>query len=37
MARLLELPRRAVVLAEDETHLHLLPHVRASWTPAPAR
>jgi hypothetical protein len=32
MARLLELPRRAVVLAEDETHLNLLPHVRASWT-----
>jgi hypothetical protein len=32
MARLLKLPRRSVVLAEDETHLHLLPHVRASWT-----
>jgi hypothetical protein len=32
VARLLALPRRAVVLAEDETHLHLLPHVRASWT-----
>ena len=31
VARLLELPR-AVVLAEDETHLNLLPHVRASWT-----
>lgn len=31
-ARLTELPRRAVVLAEDETHLNLLPHVRASWT-----
>jgi hypothetical protein len=31
-ARLAELPRRAVVLAEDETHLNLLPHVRASWT-----
>jgi transposase len=31
-ARLIELPRRAVVLAEDETHLNLLPHVRASWT-----
>jgi len=30
--RLLELPRRSVVLA-DETHLNLLPHVRASWTP----
>ena len=26
------LARRAVVLAEDETHLNLLPHVRASWT-----
>ena len=22
----------AVVLAEDETHLNLLPHLRASWT-----
>jgi hypothetical protein len=32
VARLLALPRRAVVLAEDETHLNLLPHVRASWT-----
>ena len=32
VARLLELPRRSVVLA-DETHLNLLPHVRASWTP----
>jgi transposase len=32
VARLLELPRRAVVCAEDETHLNLLPHVRASWT-----
>jgi transposase len=32
VARLLELPRRAVVLAGDETHLNLLPHVRASWT-----
>ena len=30
VARLLELPRRAVVLAEDETHLNLLPHVRTS-------
>jgi hypothetical protein len=27
-AGLLQLPRRAVVLAEGETHLHLLPHVR---------
>ena len=32
VARLIQLPRRAVVLAEDETHLNLLPHVRASWT-----
>jgi hypothetical protein len=32
VTRLIELPRRAVVLAEDETHLNLLPHVRASWT-----
>jgi hypothetical protein len=37
VARLLELPRRAVVLAEDETHLNLLPHVRASWTPRGTR
>ena len=37
MARLLELPRRAVVLTEDETHLNLLPHVRASWTLHTAR
>jgi hypothetical protein len=45
VARLIELPRRAVVLAEDETHLNLLPRVRASWTlravrpqiPTPAR
>jgi hypothetical protein len=32
VARLIELPRRAVVPAEDETHLNLLPHGRASWT-----
>jgi hypothetical protein len=32
VARLLELLRRSVVLAGDETHLNLLPHVRASWT-----
>jgi transposase len=32
VARLIQLPRRAVVFAEDETHLNLLPHVRASWT-----
>jgi len=37
VARLIELPRRAVVLAEDETHLNLLPHVRASWTLRAAR
>ena len=32
VARLLELPHRSLVLAEDATHLNLLPHVRASWT-----
>jgi hypothetical protein len=37
VARLLELPRRSVVCAEDETHLNLLPHVRASWTLRGAR
>ena len=37
VARLAGLPRRAVVLAEDETHLNLLPHVRASWTLRTAR
>jgi transposase len=37
VARLLDLPRQAVVLAEDETHLNLLPHVRASWTLRAAR
>ena len=37
VARLLQLPHRAVVLAEDETHLNLLPHVRASWTLRGAR
>ena len=37
VARLLALPRRAVVCAEDETHLNLLPHVRASWTPRGTR
>jgi hypothetical protein len=36
-ARLIELPRGAVVLAEDETHLNLLPHARASWTLRTAR
>ena len=37
VARLLELPRWSVVLAEDETHLNLLSHVRASWTLRGAR
>jgi transposase len=37
VARLIELPRRSVVLAGDETHLNLLPHVRASWTLRTAR
>jgi len=37
VARLTGLPRGAVVLAEDETHLNLLPHVRASWTLRGAR
>jgi DDE superfamily endonuclease len=32
VARLIDLPRWVVVLAGDETHLNLLPHVRASWT-----
>ena len=32
VAWLTGLPRRSVVLAEDETNLNLLPHVRASWT-----
>jgi hypothetical protein len=32
VARLAGLPRRSVILAEDETHLNLLPHMRASWT-----
>jgi hypothetical protein len=32
VARLTGLPRRALVWAADETHLDLLPHVRASWT-----
>ncbi|MGI5133877.1 IS630 family transposase [Streptomyces sp. CA-106110] len=31
------LPRGSVVLAEDETHLHLLPHIRASWIPRGTR
>jgi transposase len=32
VAAVLRLPRGAVVWAADESHLHLLPHVRASWT-----
>ncbi|WP_329094206.1 MULTISPECIES: IS630 family transposase [unclassified Streptosporangium] len=31
-ARLRALPRGAVVWAADETHVHLLPHIRAGWT-----
>src|SRR4051812_33767482 len=31
-ARLARLPHGAVVCAEDETHLHLLPYLRSSWT-----
>jgi len=37
VARLLALPRRAVVLAEDENRLNLLPHVRAAWALRGAR
>jgi hypothetical protein len=37
VSRLLDLPRWAVVPAEDEAHLNLLPHVRASWTLRTAR
>ena len=39
VAHLLELPRRAVVLADDETHLNLLPHTcgPAGRCAAPAR
>ena len=32
-----ELPAGAVVLAEDETHLNLLPWVRATWIPTGQR
>jgi transposase len=32
-----ELPQGAVVLAEDETHINLLPWVRASWIPTGQR
>ena len=31
--RLSRLPAGSVVIAEDEAHLDLLPHVRASWIP----
>ena len=31
-ARLRALPRGALVWATDETHVNLLPHVRATWT-----
>jgi hypothetical protein len=35
--QLRDLPEGAVVLAEDETHINLLPWVRATWIPtAPA-
>ncbi len=37
LARLTGLPRRAVVAAEDETHLNPPPHARASWTLRGAR
>jgi hypothetical protein len=37
VARLAGLPRRAAVLAGDERHLNLLPHVRASRTLRGAR
>ncbi|MFI6887398.1 IS630 family transposase [Streptosporangium canum] len=36
-ARLRALPRGAVVWATDETHVHLLPHIRAGWTLRPRR
>jgi DDE superfamily endonuclease len=35
--RIAALPRGSVVLAEDETHLQHLPHVRATWTLLGAR
>ena len=31
--RIAELPQGAVVLAEDETHINLLPWVRSTWIP----
>ncbi|MFI7535132.1 IS630 family transposase [Streptosporangium sp. NPDC049376] len=36
-ARLRALPRGAVVWAADETHVNLLPHIRAGWTLRGAR
>ncbi|WP_173525208.1 IS630 family transposase [Nonomuraea antri] len=36
-ARLRRLQRGAVVWATDETHVHLLPHLRATWTLRPCR
>ncbi|MFF5205245.1 IS630 family transposase [Streptosporangium sp. NPDC000396] len=36
-ARLCALPRGAVVWAADETHAHLLPHIRSGWTLRPRR
>jgi DDE superfamily endonuclease len=35
--QLADLPNGAVVLAEDETHVNLLPWVRATWIPAGQR
>jgi transposase len=35
--RLAELPEAAVVLVEDETHINLLPWVRATWIPTGTR
>jgi transposase len=35
--RIAELPDGAVVLAEDETHINLLPWVRATWIPKGCR
>jgi hypothetical protein len=35
--QLRELPTGAVVLAEDETHLNLLPWVRSTWIPYGSR
>lgn len=35
--QLRDLPRGSAIWAEDETHLHLLPQVRASWIPRGTR